>query len=241
MKKAIILTMCLAIASTANAQVFFHRIDVNMGNIYSFVASNLISAGLNQLTKDRLVDTSFGYTIYSHHSNSDDINIKDYNRTGLTIKDLFADSTFGAKLGYQSSNPGVFNWAIYGSCHYRINQFKLLYDDSQFRQNIQRLQLGGGLLFSFGDIEHDTRFVIEAGLRYNIPIFYDGSIGESASSAINTGLTSHYSLRFGGFGFLKGVGIFAEVPHYNSVKGQTVHTGLSLKPYTFGITYTIMP
>ena len=241
MKKLIIALFAVVFALSAKCQVFFHRIDINTGNIYTFVASNLVSAGLNQLTKDRLADTSFEYTFYSKDSASGQLDIKDYNRAGITVKDLFADCNFGTRLGYQSFNPGVFNWAVYGSAHYRINQFKLGESDNLLREDIHRLHVGGGLLFSFGNIEHATRIVVEAGLRYNIPVKYSGNMGSEAKDIIASGLTSHYCFRFGGLGFLKGLGVFAEIPHYNIFKNDVAVAGLSVKPYTIGITYTILP
>ncbi|MEZ3576406.1 MAG: hypothetical protein K1W01_02810 [Muribaculaceae bacterium] len=242
MKKLIILlVVVISSVMSSTAQVFYHRIDVTTGNLYSFVASNLISAGLNYISQDRLLDTSFGYTVYDSSYPGATIKMKDYSRTGITMRDLIADSSYGVKLGYQSFYPGVFNWGIYGSAHYKINRFKMEYSDLLMPQNIHRLQLGGGILLSFGSIDSAAKAVIEAGIRYNLPVRYKGSWGVDAGSVLEKGITNHYSIRFGGFGVLQGVGLFAEIPLYNLVKSNAIFPGLKFKPYTFGITYTIMP
>lgn len=94
---------------------------------------------------------------------------------------------------------------------------------------------------SFGSIDSAAKAVIEAGIRYNLPVRYKGSWGVDAGSVLEKGITNHYSIRFGGFGVLQGVGLFAEIPLYNLVKSNAIFPGLKFKPYTFGITYTIMP
>jgi len=241
MKKTIIFLLSVIAAIGVKAQVFYHRIDVTTGNLYSFVASNLLSAGINYITQDRLLDTSFGYTMFNTDYTSNQIKLKDYNRVGLTLRDLIADSSYGLKLGYQSFYPTVFNWGVYGSAHYKINRFRIEDENGRFSENVHRLQLGGGLIFAFGAIDNSAKAVVEIGLRYNLPIHYKGSWGNSADMALNKGLTSHYSIRFGGFGALQGIGLFAEIPFYNLVKDKYIYPGLSVKPYTFGITYTIMP
>lgn len=120
MKKIIIAIIATVFAFSAKCQVFFHRIDINTGNIYTFVASNLVSAGLNQLTKDRLADTSFEYTFYSKDSGSGQLDIKDYNRAGITVKDLFADCNFGTRLGYRASIP-VFSIGQFMALHTTVS------------------------------------------------------------------------------------------------------------------------
>ncbi len=242
MKKiAIVVTLACLTAFGCRSQVFFHRLDVSTGNLYSFVVSNLLSAGINYLTQDRLLDTSFGYTHYKTDYNSDQLKIKGYNRLGLTMRDLIADSSYGVKLGYQSSYPGIFNWGVYGSAHYKINRFKMEYAEERMPENVQRFQVGGGVLLAFGAVDSRGKAVIEIGLRYNLPTYYKGALGDNPFNVLNKGLTSHYSLRFGGFGILQGVGLFAEIPHYNLVKENVSFSGLSVKPFTFGVTYTIMP
>lgn len=240
-KLLIVLILALTTMLQSKAQVFYHRVDIMTGNLYSFVASNLLSAGLNYLSQDRLLDTSFGYSVYSSSCDYGSVKMKDYNRVGITMRDLIADSSYGVKLGYQSFYPGVFNWGIYGSAHYKINRLKMEYSEMLMPQDIHRLQLGGGVLLSFGSIDSAAKAVIEAGIRYNIPVRYRGAWGNDAASVLNKGITNHYSIRFGGFGVLQGLGLFAEIPLYNLVKVNDICPGFSFRPFSFGITYTIMP
>lgn len=226
----------LSINMCAQNPNFYHRFDINTGNLYSFTVSNLLTAGLNKASNDRLFDNSFNYTIYNY--DAPNCKVKDYDRIGVTLRDLFADSSVGVKLGYQSFNMGFFNWGIYGSAHYRINQFKTVAADATLRHNIQRMQFGGGLMIAFGSMDNENKIILEGGLRYNIPIYYHIS-GEEGNqkSLLNNGLTSYYALRMGGLGPLKGLGVFLEMPHYSQLKSEAC----TLKPYTFGLTYTIMP
>ncbi len=143
--------------SDAKSPCFFHRIDINTGNLYTFAASNLITAGINKVTNDRFCDNSFNYTIYSY--DTPDSKVKDYNRIGENIQELFADTSVGTRLGYQSFNLGFFNWGLYGSAHYRINQFKIITSNETIRNNMQRLQLGGGIMISFGNMENENKLI----------------------------------------------------------------------------------
>lgn len=228
---------------SANGQHFYHRLEINTGNLYSFVASNLITAGANKLTTDRLFDNSFAYTVYNVKDDETKYTAKDYNRIGLSIRDLFSDCSFGAKLGYQSFSPGIFNWGLFASGHYRINQFKLNPDNNEeySRHNIQYWQLGGGIMLAFGAMSSGSKIVFEAGLRYNIPAYYKGAWGTDKSHILSHGISSHYSLRIGGFGPLQGIGVFADIPHSNWINNQFCNDITSLKGYTFGLTYTILP
>ena len=162
----------------------------------------------------------------------------------MTARELFSDFTAGGKIGYQSFNPGSFNWGVFGSAHYRINQFKTsINDQSDFIHNdIQRLLLGGGLLFNFGDIESSTRFVIEAGVRYEMPLSYNRLNNGKVSDVLNSGLSSHFALRINGSGVLQGLGVYADIPHYKLFKDTGSLSNMpNLKMYTFGIIYTITP
>ena len=223
------------------AQNLYYRLDVGTNNIYSFAAANLATAGLNALADRMLFDNAYTYT---YLDTSDGIDAKGYNVAGMTARDIFSDITTGGKIGYQSFNPGNFNWGIYGSAHYRINQFKtsIKGTDGEFHNNIQRLLLGGGLLFNLGDIESSTRFVIEAGVRYELPLSYNRLNGQSMSDVLNSGLSSHFALRINGNGLLQGLGIYADIPHYNLFKNTgNEYNSPSFKMYTFGLIYTITP
>ena len=227
--------------NTVRAQHFYYRLDIGTNNIYSFAAANLATAGLNALADKMLFDNAYTYT---YINTSDNLDTKGYNVAGMTARELFSDITVGGKLGYQSFYPSSFNWGIYGSAHYRVNQFKTSVSglNEEHHTDIQRLQLGGGLLFNLGDIESSTRVVIEAGLRYELPINYNQCNGQKVSDVLNGGLSSHFALRINGNGVLQGLGVYADIPHYNIFKNSGNKSVMpNLKMYTFGLIYTITP
>lgn len=243
MKKTLLIGLLFMLVQQANAQHFYHRIDVGTNNIYTFVASNLITAGLNAVTNDMLFDNSYNYT-YMDLSANETVKTKSYNIMGLTAHDIFSDIRIGTKLGYQSFTLGTFNWGIYGSAHYKLNQFKTQTDGSDVftKHNIQKMMLGGGLMMILGSVENNTRVIIEAGLRYDIPLSYKGACGENAKDILSNGLSSNFSIRFGGNSWLQGLGLYADIPHYNMFKsGGGYFTNPHLRMYNFGVVYTISP
>lgn len=243
MKKTLLIGILFMVVQQVNAQHFYHRIDVGTNNIYTFVASNLITAGLNAATNDMLFDTSYNYS-YLDLSANESVNTKNYDMLGLTARDIFSDVRIGTKLGYQSFNFGTFNWGIYGSVHYKLNQFKTQVEgmDVFAKHKIQKLMLGGGLMMILGSMENSTRVIIEAGLRYDTPLSYKGGCGEEVNNILNSGLSSNVSIRFGGTSWLQGLGLYADIPHYNMFKsGGGYLNNPQLKMYSFGIVYTISP
>lgn len=243
MKKTLLIGILFIVVQQADAQHFYHRIDIGTNNIYTFVASNLITAGLNAATNDMLFDTSYNYS-YLDLSANESVKTKNYDMLGLTARDIFSDVRIGTKLGYQSFNFGAFNWGIYGSVHYKLNQFKTQVEgiDVFTKHNIQKLMLGGGLMMILGSMENNTRVIIEAGLRYDTPLSYKGGCGGETNDMANSGLSSNVSIRFGGTGWLQGLGLYADIPHYNMFKsGGLYFSNPHLKMYSFGIIYTISP
>lgn len=236
MRKIILMVALTLSCFKMSAQHFYHRMDVSTSNIYTFVAANLATAGLNALTDDMLFDNAYSYTYYNLSSNTLKTKMRDI--TGLTARDLFSDVMVGAKLGYQSFSPGSFNWGVYGSAHYKTNQFGTKVSDAVSNHCIQKAMLGGGVMFTLGNIESNTRVIIEAGLRYDVPLSYKGAFGTETKDVLNSGLSSHYAIRFGGTSWLQGIGVYADIPHYNALKDAV---GCKLKMYHFGIVYTISP
>lgn len=246
MKKTLITLLAMGMAGlSASAQHFYRSIDVSTGNLYSFVVANLASAGINYLTDNMLVDNYYSYTTSTIDvAGAPDAKVKNYSITGVTARDAFNDITAGGRLGYQSYNPSTFNWCVYGSAHYKLNQFKtqLSSADLLARHRVQQVKVGGGFMVSIGDFESHTRVLIDAGVRYNIPIGYKGVCGDDAGDVINSGLSSRYSVRFGGTSWLQGIGVWAEVPHYNLFKsGGAYMPSPKVKMYSFGLVYSISP
>lgn len=244
MRKIGLSILCGMISFHMCAQHFYYRLDVATSNVYSFVVSHLATAGLNTLVDGMLFDNSYTYTYMQKTDNIRSMDVNGYKVTGLTARELFGDVTTGAKLGYQTYFPAMVNGGIYGSAHYRINQFKTIESGHEdiYRHNLHRLLLGGGLFFTIGDIESSTKWVVEAGIRYEMPMRYAGIPGMRMADALNKGLSSHYAIRINGNGVLQGVGIYADIPHYSlfTEMGKQV-VGSNLKMFTFGVIFTITP
>ncbi len=242
MKRTILIGMLsVTMLAQTKAQHFYYKLDVGTSNIYSFAISNIATAWLNKLTNTMLFDNAYTYTHLNTTGQADRYKTRNYDVTGITARDIFADITTGGKLGYQTFRPGAFNWGLFGSAHYRINQFKNTYEqlDGYLHNNLKRLQLGGGLLLNIGRITSATHVIVEAGLRYDIPIKYNTSTGTVPTGNLRKGLTSHYAIRINGRGALQGLGLYADVPHYKLFK--ETNTAANIRTYTFGFIYTITP
>lgn len=236
-----LLCICLIIAQPSVGQNLYYRLDLATNNIYSFAAANIIGYGLNKATDTMLFDTAYTYT----HIKMDGGDAKGYNIAGLTARDLTSDLTAGGKFGFQSLySDGAFNWGIFASARYRINKFKSLLDGQQgeYRHDVQRAQLGGGIMLRFGGLSTSTHVFVEAELRYDIPVKYSGVDGFCTKDVLNKGLSSRYSIRINGNGTIRGIGLYAEIPHYHLFK-QSVSPMLNpdVKMFTVGLIYTITP
>lgn len=243
-KKILTLVLAIACIIQVQAQHVYYRLDIATNNIYTFAVANLATAGLNRLANDMVFDNAYTYTYLQKTGNSEGLTNKGYNVVGLTARDLFSDVTAGGKLGWQSFNPGSFNWGVFASAHYRLNQYKTTIANVEdiVHNNVQRALFGGGVLFNIGDVESSTKVIVEASVRYEIPIHYKGASSLKTSDMLDSGLSSHYAIRINGNGFLQGIGIYADIPHYKLFKksGATYGTP-NIKPYTFGVIYTITP
>ncbi len=245
-KQFLLLPMLMLVASLqAGAQHFYYRLDLSSSNIYTFALSNLATAGLNRAANRMLFDNYYSYTVHDLSSPTSDVTVKYYSPIGITARDVLNDVGGGLRLGYNSFNPGSVNWAVFGTAHYKLNQFKTQLtgvDEPVWRHRMQHVSFGGGVLLSFGSIESPSRVIFEAGVRYNIPINYVGPFGVKASDVLNSGVSTHYAIKFGGFSKLQGLGVWADIPHYNVLKnGGDYLPGGKLKSYSFGIVYTITP
>ena len=218
---------------------FYYRIDVGSSNIYSFAVSNLITGYANYFAHNFLFDNSYTYTFYSGRYMGDKTKIKPLDLMGISAEDLFNDCFSGVKLGYQSDNMGIFNWGIYGSAHYKINQFKAWFPfESDYRKEcLQYFKPGVGILMTFGSIENKIKVQIEAAARYDIPISYNGVFGKN-EDILNKGISSHFSIKVAGYTDYS-IGIFADLNHYNLYKDFDDIGNSKFKMYNIGITFTI--
>ena len=189
--KVLMMALCLMVVSGAKADSrnFYHRIDVGSSNIYSFALTTGVAAFANYLTRDILVDNSYVYTVYTG-----DLKTKGLNPMGLTAHDMFNDCFAGVKLGYSSTPMGSFNWGIFGSAHYRINQVRAseISSEDYHIERFQYFKPGAGVLLTFGGIENNLMVQLEAAVRYDVPLNYKGMFG-SSTSCLRRGVSSHYS------------------------------------------------
>jgi hypothetical protein len=236
---------CVAILCgvvNANAQRnLYYRLDVGSSNIYTFVLSNLVTGYANYFSHDMLFDNSYVYTLYSGKIDGGKIKTKGFDPMGVTARDLFNDAFAGVKLGYQSDFTGPINWGIYASGHYRINQIKAKFPTmaGYGKERFIYLKPGIGLLITFGGVESDVKVQLEAAARYDMPIGYHGIEGTKADDVLNKGVSSHYSVKVGGYSWVS-AGVFADFCHYDLYKKDVVAKS-NFKPFSFGVTFTITP
>lgn len=236
-----LIAFILCFAAMANAQRhFYHRIDVGSSNIYTFVLSNLITGYTNYFTHDILFDNSYVYTVFGGEVNGESVKTKAFNPMGITASELFNDAFAGVKLGYKSDIMGAFNWGIYASGHFRFNQFKAKFAamEDYTKERFNYLKPGVGLLLTFGGIESKVKVELEAAARYDLPTGYKGLWGTSAKDVLGKGMSSHYSIKVGGYSWFS-AGIFADLCHYKLY--SNTQNNSSFKPYSFGVTFTITP
>ena len=220
---------------------FYHRIDVGSSNIYTFVGSNLITGYANYFTHDILFDNSYTYTFLNGSYQGQDIKTKALDLMGLTAQELFSDCFAGVKLGYQTDNMGSLNWGVYGSAHYKINQFNALFPfmNDYYKECIQYFKPGIGLFFTFGSVESKTKIQVEAAIRYDLPIGYKGVFGKK-TDALSNGVSSHFAIKIAGYTWLS-AGLYADINHYNFYKEFKQIGNSKFKMFNLGITFTITP
>lgn len=234
-----VLLLFAGTSSLSSQRHFFHRIDVGSSNIYTFVVSNLLTGFGNYLTHDMLFDNAYAFTFFNGQYDDENIKTKMSNPIGIQARELFNDAFAGVKLGYQSDRPGFFNWGIYASTHYKINQFRAKFpiNDDYHAEQVQYLKSGGGIFVTFGSIKTKIKTQIEAALRYDIPLNYSGTFGKGKEN-LAKGLSSHFALKLGGYSWISG-GLYADINHYDLYK-ETSHIS-KFKLRSMGIIFTITP
>lgn len=230
---------CLGLQAQNQMPHLFYRVDVASSNPVVFVGSNIITGLVNKMSNRTIFDDMYSYSFYPGQGGYE---TKHYPfMKGFTGHDMFNDFNTGVKLGYNSdfimSNV---NWGLYASAHYAINQFegKRMGETDFFNNDIQRMQLGGGVMLILGNIEKPWRIILEAGLRYNIPVYYHGH-ALLTKDDLNKGLTGHYAVKFGGQGWMQNIGLYADVMHYDLFKSNAPIQGGNTRIHSVGLTYTL--
>lgn len=247
MKKSLVLILSLFCATTiiqAQSDVRFknHHIifngDIASGNPYIMAASSVLTGLANyHLLNDAFFENSFIYGIYS--TNVDGLKVRTMNPMGLNASELFNNIQVGIKLGYQTYSPEFFNCGIYASAHYKLDQFKVGYnDDNMQKHRAQRILLGINALLSLGSMDQPSRVIIEAGLRYSLGLAYKSPLGNDKEQ-LNNGIVGHYAIKIASRGMMQNIGVFADINHFNMWKD--LRPNQKLNNYTLGITWTITP
>lgn len=212
--------------------------EIASGNPYTIAVSSVITGLANYyLLNDAFFENTFAYGIYT--TNVNNLKVKTQNPMGLTARELFNNLQAGIKLGYQTYNPDFFNIGIYGSAHYKIDQFKVGYnEDNMSNHRAERVLFGATALFSLGSMKQPSRVIIEAGLRYSIGLAYNSPLGDDKDQ-LNDGLVSHFAVKLASRGMWQNIGLYADINHFNMWKD--FRPNQELNNYTFGITWTITP
>lgn len=230
----IVILLNIIFANTVFAQRhFFKRIDVGTDNMYTYMMAVMGTAIINTVTKSPLAEPNWNWGIVSSDAtlklyNSFDAEIDDNGEEKCpealkpTAHNLWGNLSAGGKIGYISDFRRNINYALYASAHYNFRQLKTEDYSGLVNQKASRAQFGGGFLLTFGSIENNTRFIIDCGLRYNIPVGYKGSLDANYNDVLNKGLTSYYSakLSFGDLGAAVGLGF--NCMHYNFFKDESL-------------------
>ena len=246
---AIALGLLLSCNAAQAQRHFFKRIEFGSENVWTFTATEILSVLINQCwfnypLTEGTIRFSVPYTDNGNlntfagikdFNNDDDDSSGNYDFVNVKPKNLFSHLLGGVKLGYLTDYPGSFNWCCYGAAYYNLHQLKLMDgSDSYTRLNTQRAQVGGGVMAIIGGIEKDYRWIIDVGLRYNIPTYFHGNdIEGGCKDIMGKGLTSHYMLKVS-LNNSVAVGFAFDVMHYNLFKDESL-CGDSSKIFQFGI------
>lgn len=240
MKKTILKSLSIAIllnvvlANSVFAQRhFFKRIDVGTDNMYTYMMSVMGTAIINTATKSPLSEANWNWGIvstdetlklYNSIDSEKDDNGEEKCPEALipTAHNLWSNLTAGGKIGYISDFQGSVNYALYASTHYNFRQLRTEDYSGLINQKTSRAQLGGGFLLTFGSIERNTRFIIDCGLRYNVPVGYKGSLDANYKDVLNKGLTSHYTAKLSFSDLGAAIGLGFNCMHYNLFKDKSL-------------------
>lgn len=253
------IAMIAAVATPISAQRnFYNRVEFGGGNVWTFVGMEAVSIIINQLTHRPLTEATLRFGVPSSeygnlngYQGFDDWNQDrftndpnaEYGDNGYVKfkgENLLSNIIIGDKMGYLSDNLSFVNYCIYGAAYYNLQQFKLMSDDENYNNlSTQRMQLGGGLMFTFGSIESKSRIILDGGLRYNIPLHFDGEgIEGSTKDTMNKGISSHYMFKYSWDNSVA-VGATVDVMHYNLFKDESL-CGNQSKIFEFGITVSLL-
>lgn len=199
-----------------NPNLYFH-VDVNSGNVYTMAASTVLLGYINYGLKRNVFETGYVMDFISAKNGSEKIKTKMNSPLGFRCSELFNDIMPDIKLGYKSNSPGGANWGIYVDVKYKMHQFKMDCGNKELDKfRYSRVGFGGGIMGIFGKLTDPYHVIIEAGACYNIPLSFNTTAWtDSDSKQLSKGVTSHFSVKFGGADSFQNIGLFVDIDHNN--------------------------
>jgi len=169
MKKRIFTLIVLALALTnimtvsaqggrnrekAKSHNLYFRVETASGNIYPVVTS-MVTGLFNYWLDQPIFETSYNYSFLTAKYGNEKLDVKNHKFNGLTARDLFNDIQVGLKIGYQTYTPDLFNFGIYASGTYKIDQFQVKgFGETDYQNhNIHRAQLGLNAFTTIGRMD----------------------------------------------------------------------------------------
>lgn len=218
---------------------FYHKVELNYGNLYSFAISSCLTGVLNYFIDDAIFETGLGVPIYRQQT-SDLFSFSRNNLFGIQPNDLIHNFDGGIKLGYQTYDPRFVNFGVCALASYKYEPFSgtlLQNDNIQSLFSIRRILLGGNLMLCLGEMGMNTQVILEVGLRYSKGLTYNAPSLLYGKGALNDGLVSHYGISIGGPGYFQNIKLFADITHYNLITSPD----LTLSPIYVGLSWTVTP
>lgn len=251
--------MMVFVPSTIFAQRhFYNRIELGAGNVWGLAGTALISTIINGLAHKPLTEATYrvnvpyteygnlngyqGFCDWNHDCFTDDPeywkNNTDYVK--FSGRHLLSNVIIGDKAGYLSDHLGSLNYCVYGAAYYNIHNFKLMENEEDYTNlTIHKAQLGGGIMLILGSIEKGKRFILDGGIRYNIPIHFSSEVASgSVSDNLNSGISSHYMFKYSCNNSVA-FGVTLDLLHYNMFKNENL-CGDKSKLVEFGFTVSLL-
>ncbi|MDE5646281.1 MAG: hypothetical protein K2I57_00435 [Muribaculaceae bacterium] len=246
----VLTTLSILLVSTqSNAQErhLYFKGDISSPHLITEATSIGITALINRSTGQFTYDNIFNIPITSGDLNGNSIKLKTISHYGLSLNDIFNNFGTGIKLGYKTDNFGFFNFATFGSAHYRFNNISLSFPNSTdyYDNSIHRIQFGIGANMTLGRIDQSARVTIEFGARYNIPIGYSGELGDG-TGCLNSGITPIFAITVGGPKLMKkmgmNIGLHFEFMSYDWFKESEHFTNpYTINTWNLGLNLTMCP
>ncbi len=251
--------MMVFVPSTIFAQRhFYNRIELGAGNVWGFVGTGVISTIINQLAHKPLTESTLRITVpsteygnlngyqgfcdWNYDCFTDNPEYWDNNTdyAKFSGRNLLSNVIIGDKAGYLSDHLGSLNYCVYGAAYYNTQNFKLMENEEDYTNlTIQRAQLGGGVMLILGSIEKSSRFILDGGIRYDIPLHFSSEVASgSVSDNLNSGISSHYMFKYSYENSIA-VGATLDLLHYNMFKNENL-CGDKSKLVEFGITVSFL-